>query len=447
MRPEYDKDHPGRPSSAPILALTSLRSRERSNAGARPLTPTERSDSGLRAALPLIAVCFAIQFVVLGGGVDTVSVFLHELARANGWPRGTLSAGIGVGVVCAGIATPAVGVLIDRFGVRVPIGLGAVLLAAGFVVLGAMTEAWHFIAANALLGPGFAGTAMLPITIAVTVRVPDRTAFALGLVSVGASAGALVLAPGLQALIDVYGWRATYAVLGTAVVAAPLAALAALPKGRLQRAAAGESAARPPPLDLRSELRRAGVRPLAVLLVVPGLVNFGFQVHVVPYLSGVGHDATVAATALGVVVGVSAVGKVAGGMLGDRIGPLQALRLALLVQAGALVLLPLASALPVLGVFLVLHGVAVGTEVAVTPVLALRIFGQARFATLYGLMQLVATVAIGLAPVIPGLLFDATGSYAGAVVFWVATMVIGVVVAFTMRPPGREEPEGELLAA
>ena len=370
-----------------------------------------------------------------------MSVFLNALAKANGWPRGTLSAGIGVGVVCAGMATPAVGMLIDRFGVRVPIAIGAALLAAGFGVLGAMHEAWHFVVANVLLGPGFAGAAMLPITIAVTVRIPQRTALALGIVSAGASAGALVLAPGLQALIDAYGWRATYAVLGAGVVGVPLVALAALPKGRLQRGGAGESAAKPPPLDLRRELRRPGVRPLAALLVVPGLVNFGFQVHIVPYLAGVGHGATIAATALGVAVGVSAVGKVAGGMVGDRIGPLQALRLALVVQAIALCLLPLTAALPVLGVFLVLHGVAVGTEVAVTPVLALRVFGESRFATLYGLLQLASTVAIGLAPVIPGLFFDKTGSYSGAVVFWVATMLAGVAVAFAMRPPERAKPE------
>ena len=47
---------------------------------------------------------------------------------------------------------------------------------------------------------------------------------------------------------------------------------------------------------------------------------------------------------------------------------------------------------------------------------------------------------IGLAPVIPGLFFDATGSYAGAVVFWIVTMLLGVVVAFMMRPPGRAVP-------
>jgi predicted MFS family arabinose efflux permease len=225
------------------------------------------------------------------------------------------------------------------------------------------------------------------------------------------------------------------------VVLTPLVALLALPKGRLQQGEPGEAAAaKPPPIDLRREIRRPGMLPLGVLLIVPGLVNFGFQVHFVPYLAGVGHGATVAATALGAAVGLSAVGKVAGGFIGDRIGALQALRLALLLQMVALSLLLFVGSMPVLGVFVVLHGVAVGTEVAVTPVLALRVIGESRFATLYGLLQLASTVAIGLAPVIPGLFFDASGNYKGAVAFWVSTMAFGVAVSFMMRPPGVAAP-------
>jgi MFS family permease len=395
-----------------------------------------RPGTGIGAALPLVAAGFLIQLVAIGGGIDTVSVFLNALATNEGWPRATLSAGVGVGVVSAGLATPLVGLLIDRFGVRVPIALGAACLAGGFGLLLAMREPWHFVAANVVIGPGFAAAAMLPLTVAVALRVPERTALALGLVSLGDSVGALLLAPALQGLIDARGWRATYGALGAAVVLVPLLLLPALPKGRLRPGAPADPPEAPPPtLALRRELRRPGVLPLTALLLVPGLVNFGFQVHIVPYLAGVGHGAPVAAAALGAAVGLSGIGKVAGGLAGDRIGALRALRVALVVQLVALALLPLTGSLPVLGLFVALHGLAVGTEVAVTPVLARDVLGGERFATLFGLLQLASTVALGLAPVIPGVVFDATGSYAGAVAFWLGTMGVGVAVAFAMRPP------------
>jgi MFS family permease len=328
-----------------------------------------------------------------------------------------------------------VGALVDRFGVRVPIALGTALLACGFSVLVSMSEPWHFVAANVLLGPGFAAAAMLPIVVAVTVTVRERTAFALGIVGTGSSAGALVLAPLVQAIVGAFGWRAAYAALGTAVVLTPIPFLLfALPRGRLAREAQGPGAGGERP-RLRDELRRPGVLALAGLLVVPGLVSFGLQVHLVPLLSDLGHPASFAAGALGAAVGISALGKLGGGALGDRIGALGGLRLALAAKLFALALLPLAAASSVVAIFVVVHGLAVGAQIAVVPVIALGVLGREHFATLFGLLQLAATLAVALAPVIPGFVFDATGSYAGAIAFWVIAMAAALALSLRLRFP------------
>src|SRR3990172_7851221 len=85
-----------------------VRTRERS------LTRPAPSQVTLRPTLPLLAASFAILFVVVGGGIDTVSVFLNALAESEGWSRRTLSLGISVGVIGAALATPLVGLLIHR---------------------------------------------------------------------------------------------------------------------------------------------------------------------------------------------------------------------------------------------------------------------------------------------------------------------------------------------
>jgi MFS family permease len=396
----------------------------------------------LRPALPLLAAGFVILFVVVGGGIDTVSVFLNALAENEGWSRRGLSLGISVGVLGAALATPIVGILVDRHGVRIPMALGLALLAPGFAILMAMREPWHFVAANVLLGPGFAAAAMLPITVAVTMRVPERTALALGIVGVGSSTGALVLAPLLQGLIDTVGWRASYATLASLVLATPVPFLLfVLPRGRLQRS---PSATDPPPPRLRDELRRPGILPLFGILVLPGLAGFGLQVHLVPLLSDAGHSTAFAASALGAMVGVSALGKLAGGWLGDHAGPVATLRLALGIRTLAVASLVLAGSPLVVGGFVLALGLAVGAEVAVVPVLALAILGSERFATLFGMLQLVSMLAVGLAPIVPGAIFDATQSYAGALVFWVAALAVALVVALRMRlstqPPALTSP-------
>jgi MFS family permease len=399
-----------------------------------------RQDSqggSLRAAWPLLVAGFVIEFVVIGGGIDTVGVFLNALTTANQWSHLALSAGISVGTVSAALSTPAVGILIDRYGVRVPMALGLVVLALGFGALLFMTEPWHFAAANVLLGAGFAGCTILPITVAVTMSVPERTALALGLVATGSSLGALVLAPLLQIVVEAWTWRGAYLALGTAVVLVPVPLiLFALPRGRLRRPHEQPSDGAPNGrLHIGRELRRPGVLPLAALFILPGVFSWGVQVHLVPYLSAIGYPNRIAAGALGAAVGISAIGKVAGGFIGDRIGALTTLRAALLLELGALWLLSLAIAPLMLGGFVVVHGLAIGTQVAVFPVIALAILGTERFATLYGLLQLGGTLAIGLAPILPGIIFDATGRYTGAVVLWFAVTVLAVGTAFWLRIP------------
>jgi MFS family permease len=145
------------------------------------------------------------------------------------------------------------------------------------------------------------------------------------------------------------------------------------------------------------------------LLVLPGLVIFGVNVHLVPLLADAGHRASVAAAALGVAIGISAAGKVGGGWIGDRLGALRTLRLAFAVQALAIAALLFAASGPAVAFFVLGHGLALGAQGAVVPVIALAVLGTERFATLYGVLQLGATLAVGLAPLIPGLVVDSTG--------------------------------------
>ncbi len=388
--------------------------------------------------MPLLLAGFIIMFFVIGGGIDSVSVFLHALAEAEGWPLKTLSSGISVGAVVAAFSTPLVGMAVDRWGVRAPMSVGCGFLAGGFLVLAVMSQPWHFVAANLLLGPGFAALALLPITIAVTILIPGRTALALGIVSAGSSVGAMVIAPLAQLMVEAFGWRTAYIAMGSLVVLTPIpCVLFAMPKGRLRPPRTPHpQETEAPPVGLAQELRRPGVLLLLGVLALPGLASFGLQVHVVPLLADLGHSNRLAASALGAVLATSGLGKIGGGLLGDRLGPIRTLQLALALEFVAFALLPFATSLPIAGLFVLFHGLAVGTEVAVVPVIALSIIGSARFATLWGVLQLGSMLVIGLAPVVPGIIFDATGSYQVAILFWLGALFLGLLLALRLKPGG-----------
>ena len=397
------------------------------------MTRTPAGTAGIRDALPLVIAGFAISFIVVGGGIDTVSVFLNAITKATDWSRSGLSLGVSVGAVMAALSTPVVGILVDRYGVRVPMTAGVILLAVGFLILVGMHEPWHFVAANVALGPGFAACALLPITVAVTIRIPDRTTLALGIIGAGSSAGALALAPALKVVTETVGWRGGYLALGAAVVLTPLPCLLfALPRGRLRPAAPARTQ-RGGELRLVQELRQPGVAPLAAVMILPGLVGFSISVHLVPYLAGLGHPGAVAAAALGATIGISAIGKIGGGFVGDRFGPLATLRYALLLDVVALVLLQYAAGGAALSAFVILYGLALGAQIAVIPAIAVTVLNAERFGTLFGVLQLGAMLASAIGPISSGLIYDRTGQYAGAIVVWLVAMSAAAAISWWMR--------------
>jgi MFS family permease len=176
------------------------------------------------------------------------------------------------------------------------------------------------------------------------------------------------------------------------------------------------------------------------LMVLPGLATFAVSVHLVPYLTDAGVSAAKAAFALGATIGMTAVGKLAGGWLSDRFGSLPMMRSALFLGAVALALLPAAASPVYLALFVALYGIALGTYGAVIPALAMETLGGERFGTLFGLLQLLAMLAAAAGPITAGVLFDATGHYDEAMGIWIGALAAALGVALLMRPHAHAAP-------
>jgi len=417
--------------------------------------------------VPLVAAGFVISFVAVGGGINTAGIFLSGIALDTGWLRSSLSLAVSVGAVVAALSMPAVGAAVDRFGVRVPMAAGTLLLAGGYALCASMLAPWQFVAANVLLGAGFGATALLPMTLAISLLVPERKALALGIAAAGSSAGALVMAPAVQLAIERFGWRGAYVGMGVLVFAIPLAlVLLVLPRGRLPRsqdvprsqdaggaAGSGEPGVRAESVAPADEaapgvaLAGRAWLPLVGVMVLPGLVTFGLAVHLVPHLVASGLAQRAAAVTLGAALGLSALGKVAGGWLADRIGLLPTLRGALACGALAVTLLVLPPTTAVLSGFALLYGLYLGTTVAVIPPIALEVLGAARFGSLFGVLQLVGMLAGAIGPVATGAVFDVTGSYRNAILAWIVALGAALVVAFALRAGVRAAPRAPVREA
>jgi MFS family permease len=365
--------------------------------------------------------------------VFTFGVFVKPLHAEFGWSREAISAGFGIAAMTVAAASPVLGRLLDRFGPRIVILPCMTIFGLSFASLGLLTPHLpHFYGTFLVLGAVGNGTTQMGYSRAVSSWFDRRRGLALALVMAGVGSGAMVFPPVAQALIDAYGWRAAYFVLGGVILllGVPMTALFVR-----EHPAAG--------IRTQAASAEAGVfegvrsRPFAIIIATLVLVSVstnGAIAHLMPMLTDRGVAAGAAAFAISALGLSSFAGRLATGALLDRFfGPKLAMYLFAVSAAGILLLTQAASSW--MGVAAaVLVGVGVGAEADVTPYLLTRYFGLRSFSTLYGLTWTAYAVAGAAGPVMMGKVFDATGSYA-ALLSGLSVATLCAAVLMRMLPP------------
>src|SRR5712691_3746006 len=91
-------------------------------------------------------VIVAVAFVTMGLGVNARTAFsllFPPILDEFGWERGTTAGAFSFGFIAAIAYAPAIGMLMDRFGPRLVIPLGAVLVSAGMILATFISQPWH----------------------------------------------------------------------------------------------------------------------------------------------------------------------------------------------------------------------------------------------------------------------------------------------------------------
>jgi MFS family permease len=360
----------------------------------------------------------------------TFGLFLGPVTKEFGWDRATFSSTLLVGHGCAAAAYPFLGRAIDRYGVR-RVSLTSIVLFAASLASMSMTPPVPavLIAMAGVVGLLSAGQAPLPYAKAVSSWFDERRGLALGIAMTGIGIGATLVPQFARVVIDAYGWRAGYVALAALmfIVAFPIVAIFIR-----------EPDARPtthgntvlPGLTVSESVRSASFWLLAIpVFLVVTAIN-GIVGHLVPLLTDRGFPLGQATSTLS-AVGLSTIaGRLVSGYLLDRFfAPYVAAALFMLPLAGVALLAagPGGSALILAAIAL---GFGLGAEVDVIGFMVSRYFGLRSYGEIYGCMFAIFTVGTGLGPVLMGLSFDQTRSYAPAlVVFGVALVCASLLVS------------------
>ena len=373
------------------------------------------------AALGVIALTLALAY----GIWYSYSVILVALLREFGWSRSVLAGAFSVFTIVHGGLNPWIGALCARVG-------GLRVMAFGGAAMGLTLFADSFISTPLGLYLGFgvatalavAAAGWIPALVYVQREYQDRLGLSIGIISAGVGVGMLLVVPLAQLLIDAFGWRTAFRVLGliSVVWIVPSSLwLMRQPKYENQgqtpaRQNQARSGADP---DFRGATLRQAMRTQPFWLLVAAfffgnLCSQTLHVHQVAYLVDHGLAAIVAASVVGVVGLSSIVGKIGGGWLSDRMErEIVYVAGIAIMSVSALVLLALGAAPTALGAYgyAVLLGVGYSATASLIPAMVSDRFSGAHFGAIVGVGLMGSAAGSALGPLIAGRLYDVTGSY------------------------------------
>jgi OFA family oxalate/formate antiporter-like MFS transporter len=398
----------------------------------------------------VVAAGFAVMFLTYGVQY-TFGIFFAALSAEYGWSRASLS---GVFSLYAGTYSffgLVTGRLTDRWGPQRVVGLGGVLLGGGLALsagIHALVPLYltYFIAALGM------STAYVPCSSTAVRWFTERRGLAVGLVMAGAGVGVFVCPPIAALIVARVGWRLTYVILGATLGAALVglsrlfvrepAALGLRPYGG--RAADAESLASPAWPPARA-VRHPSFAVLAGVYTLTWMPVFLAPVHLVPLALDLGLGPLVGATALSALGAGSLVGRVAMGAVSDPIGRRPALAISLALQALSFVGLALPTGAASLLAAAALYGFAYGAVTALMPAIVADFFGPAHVGSLVGVIFAIAGPPAAFGPLLGGVVFDMTGSYAGAFGTAATLNVLALALLAFARAPAAAMPRAPVI--
>jgi MFS family permease len=371
-------------------------------------------------------------------GMYVVSVMLPAVQTEFGVARADASLPYTALMIGFGLGGILMGRLADRFGVMVPLLIGAASLCTGFVLAGLSTGIGSFVLAQGLfIGLLGSSASFAPLVADTSLWFVKRRGIAVAVCASGNYLAGALWPPVVQHFVAAYGWRPTCIGLGifSGLVMAglallmrprPPAAVAAPPKAGSRQTAVPSQ--RPFGLSLaqaQGALCVAGVA-CCVAMSMP-------QVHIVAYCSDLGFGVARGAEMLSLMLACGIVSRLVSGVICDRIGGLRTLLLGSVLQGTALLLFLPFDGLVSLYVISALFGLFQGGIVPSYAIIVREHFPPAEAGARVGTVLMCTLLGMALGGWMSGKVFDLTGSYHAAFVNGVAwNLLNGAVVTWLL---------------
>lgn len=386
----------------------------------------------------------------------SIGVFFVPIQKEFGWSSAVTAGSLTVFFWVYGVFALFISKLYKSIGIRKIILLGGIFLGLGGIIASFTTELWQlYLSWGVLAAIGSSILYTVPNMVLGRFFLKNRGK-AVGWSSIGISVGQAVIIPFSAWIVANYGWRYSFLLLGTFVIIG-----VALPGYLIFRDS-------PESIGLKKDggkfisdekeqsekIEKSSYKVLTLSEILKTrtfryiLVSYFFQVggtvslltFVVPHIIQLGIDPLLAASAIGVIGIMSAIGSFVFGFISDWIGRKYTIAIALTGMATAMLV---STIIPpniiALYAWVTLYGLTYGGAPEQYASIVQDYYGTGGDVALYGWVMFFGALGGGLFPLISGYLFDITGNYYASLIFLGVGVVGGLASMLLVKPPKKIE--------
>ncbi len=406
------------------------------------------NESGIFYGYFIVGASF-LTLTVIWGSYYAFGVFFKPLLTEFGWTRAMVAGAASLAMIINGLLGIAMGGLTDRFGPRLVMTSCGILIGFGYFLMSQVSAVWQlYLFYGIILGIGMSGS-FIPLASTVARWFVERRGIMTGIIVAGVGIGAFIGPPAAVRLISRYGWRSSYMIMGCLVLVVVVLAAQFVKRdpAHVGLTAYGEKKESPKEvmaskripenkdLSLKEALYTARFWGLSAVFFCFGFCLHSIMIHIVPHASELGFSPAVAANMLATIGGLSILGKLLFGMVGDNVGSRNIFIISFIFMSSALLWLLSAHEMWMLFVFSAAFGFAYGGSVVSHSPLIADLFGLSSHGIIMGACGVGITLGGATGPLLTGYIFDITGSYQSAFMICVVISTIGVLLSISIKRP------------
>lgn len=407
----------------------------------------------------VVAVGAIISFYADGVYFYGFTAYFDPIIKEFGWSRAATSVAFSLRRLETGILAPIVGIVIDKFGARKVILIGAIVAGTGFIALSKVNSLWTFYAAFFIISVGFTMGGYIVTYNTVANWFVKKRGRALAIFSLGTGLAGFII-PILVWLIAQYGWRNTFVIVGIGawIVGVPLSLFMKyrpepwgyLPDGNSANAPTIPSSQNttyatslqvPVPrlevdLSIAETLKSRALWLMCAAYIMWSLAISTVLVHVIPAMVVAGFSRETAGIMAGVMPLIGFFGALIFGLASDYADKRLVFTACLGLTAIGTAMLGIAQNVWQAVLFLITFGTGFGGMTIVRGNFQGEYFGRRYFGTINGLVVGIGSVGAVTGPVLAGLAFDISHTYKWALLLFGAANLVGVPFILMVKRPG-----------